>query len=352
VRPGRLPAVAWVQSVAYVLRLARRLARLRPDLVHTNTLKAALYGGMAARIAGIPCVWHVRDRIASDYLPSSAVHLVRVAARTLPTAVIANSDATLQTLAMSTDLRNGLVSHAMNSDTLKRVRFSAVIPSPVLVPPAKPEPSLSSSAGFRVAMVGRLAPWKGQSIFLQAFARAFPNGEEAAVLVGSALFAEDEYERQLRDLVCDLCIEERVEFRGFRSAVFEELNSVDALVHASIIPEPFGQVILEGMAAGLPVLAVGAGGPAEILVEGETGLFYPAGDVDALASLLRRVADDVVLRSRLGANAREAVVKYSPERVAEQIVDVYERVLQRPIPKQSGVAGVDEIVVANESGRR
>jgi glycosyltransferase involved in cell wall biosynthesis len=77
-------------------------------------------------------------------------------------------------------------------------------------------------------------------------------------------------------------------------------------------------------------------------------LLYPSGDVDALASLLRRLADDVELRSRLGAQAREAVGMYSPERVAEQIVDVYERVLQRPISKQSGVGGVDEVGVARK----
>ena len=81
--------------------------------------------------------------------------------------------------------------------------------------------------------------------------------------------------------------------------------------------------------AGLPALAVTAGGPAEILVKGETGLLYPSGDDEALASLLRRLADDVELHSSLGTQARDDVVMYSPERVAEQIVDVYERVLQR-----------------------
>jgi glycosyltransferase involved in cell wall biosynthesis len=171
---------------------------------------------------------------------------------------------------------------------------------------------------------------------LQAFAKAFPDGDEVAVLVGSALFGEDGYERQLRELVRSLGIAERVEFRGFRSDVFEELSCVDALVHASIIPEPFGQVILDGMAAGLPVVAARAGGPMEILTDGKTGLLYPPGDVDALASLLRRLADDVELRSRLGAQARKVVVMYSPERVAEQIVDVYEQVLRRGISKHNG----------------
>src|SRR4051812_31738049 len=62
-----LPALA-----SYVRRLRKRLKELEPDLVHTNTLKAALYGGLAAKLAGIPVVWHIRDRIADDYLPASA----------------------------------------------------------------------------------------------------------------------------------------------------------------------------------------------------------------------------------------------------------------------------------------
>ena len=345
VRPGKLPVVAWVQSASYVFRLARRLAQLHPDLVHTNTLKAALYGGTAARLAGIPCVWHVRDRIAPDYLPSSAVRLVCLGARVLPSAIIANSLATLQTLAASGGLRTAVTAGATNPETSIRRPVMAVIPSPVLPPRAPSQPSSRSTAAFRVAMVGRLAPWKGQGIFLQAFAKAFPDGDEVAVLVGSALFGEDEYECHLHELVRDLGIEERVDFRGFRSDVFKELSRVDALIHASIIPEPFGQVILEGMAAGLPVLAVRAGGPAEILVEGETGLLYPSGDVGALAGLLRQLGDDVELRSRLGAQAREAVTVYSPERVAEQIVDVYERVLRRAIPRQSGISRIDDDVV-------
>ncbi len=68
-RPGRLSPAAVVGSALYTVRLARRLRSLRPDLVHTNSLKAGVYGGLAARAVGIPQVWHVRDRIAADYLP-------------------------------------------------------------------------------------------------------------------------------------------------------------------------------------------------------------------------------------------------------------------------------------------
>ncbi|OWY61204.1 hypothetical protein B7486_65020, partial [cyanobacterium TDX16] len=72
------------RTFRHVGRLRRRLRTLHPDVVHTNSLKAALYGGVAGRLAGIPVVWHVRDRIAPDYLPRPAVLLVRVLAAVLP----------------------------------------------------------------------------------------------------------------------------------------------------------------------------------------------------------------------------------------------------------------------------
>ena len=100
---GRL-SVLGADSVAsglHSLRLARRMRQLKPDLVHTNSLKAALYGGAAARLARVPVVWHVRDRIADDYLGSRGTALVRAAARRLPSAVIANSDTTLASLGVA-----------------------------------------------------------------------------------------------------------------------------------------------------------------------------------------------------------------------------------------------------------
>ncbi len=327
VRPARLPVVACAQSAFYVFRLAARMARLRPDLVHTNTLKAAIYGGAAARIVHVPCVWHVRDRIAGDYLPTAAVTIVRVASTLLPDEIIVNSRATLETLPTSVCSRVQVIYDAVPAVASNRIGISALTPSSLIPSRSQRTSSSRANATFRVAMVGRLALWKGQDVFLRAFAKAFPAGEQVAVLIGAALFGENDYERQLHELVRDLGIEDRVEFRGFRIDVFDELAQVDALVHASVIPEPFGQVVVEGMAAGLAVVAAMAGGPAEILVQGETGLLYPPGDVDALASLLRRLAADPELRSQLGNRARAAVAIYSPERVADQILDVYRHVL-------------------------
>ncbi len=94
---GAGPAAALAVAPA-TRRLARRLRELRPDLVHTNSLKANLYGGVAARLAGVPVVWHQHDRLAADYLPARTASVPRRMADRVPDAVIACSRIALATL--------------------------------------------------------------------------------------------------------------------------------------------------------------------------------------------------------------------------------------------------------------
>lgn len=312
VRPGGAAPAATLHTLAYIARLALRLRALRPDIVHTNSLKAGVYGSLAARLAGTPVVWHVRDRIAEDYLPPAAVRLVRTLVGHLADGVIANSTATLQTL--PAEVRDGP---------------SWVIPASVEAPPdlraAQPRPAGAGVVTF--GMLGRIAPWKGQDLFLRAFAAAFPDGTERAVIVGAAMFGEQAYERELRALTERLGIAQRVELRGFREDVWPELSRMDVLVHASVVPEPFGAVVLEGMAAGLAVIAADEGGPASVIENGATGLLFASRKVDSLSAAMRSLREDPSRRARLGASARLAVADYHPDVLARRLEDVYERVL-------------------------
>src|SRR5690606_8961308 len=86
----------------YVFRLRRFIKKRRPDLVHTNSLKADIIGGVAGRMARVPVLWHVRARIADDYLPHTVLKAFRLACRVLPAAAIANSRATFETLQLPT----------------------------------------------------------------------------------------------------------------------------------------------------------------------------------------------------------------------------------------------------------
>ena len=304
---GAASPLAALHTLAYIARLTRRLRALKPDVVHTNSLKSGVYGSIAAKAAGVPLVWHVRDRIADDYIPRAAVHLVRALIRHLADGVVANSTATLETLPPAV-----------------RGPLNWVIPGSVELSPYPP-PTPSGPARF--GMLGRIAPWKGQDLFLRAFATAFPDGGERAVLVGSAMFGEERYERDLHALAASLGIAERVEFRGFREDVWAELASLDVLVHASVIPEPFGTVVLEGMAAGLAVIAADEGGPASVIADGQTGRLFRSRDLDSLCAAMRALSEDPSERERLAGAARDAVSDYHPAAVAARLEQVYSGVL-------------------------
>jgi glycosyltransferase involved in cell wall biosynthesis len=241
-------------------------------------------------------------------LPPSAVLLVRVASRLLPAAVVANSQATL--------------------DTLPGIRSASVLYNPVVPDAVEPVHMRRRRDGpTTIGMVGRLTPWKGQDVFLDAFAQAFRGTSVRAHLVGSALFGEDEYAASLQRQAERLGIAEQVEFRGFREDVWAELQRLDVLVHCSVRPEPFGQVVLEGMAADVPVIAAAAGGPAELITDGVDGLLTTPGDAAQLATAMRRLVDEPELRANLAAAARERSREFTPERTAARLLDVYRQVV-------------------------
>lgn len=301
---------ASAQTLAYVARLTRRLHRLKPDLVHANSLKSGLYGGLAARASARPLLWHLRDRVAEDYLPAPAVHMMRLAIRSLADGVVANSPSTLETVARS-----------------RRQRVHCVIPDSV--EPSPCEHAGGGEEGVTFGMLGRIAPWKGQDLFVRAFAAAFPAGPERAVIVGTPLFGEEGFERELRQLIDRLGLSRRIELRGFREDIWAQLAGIDVLVHASVIPEPFGQVVLEGMAAGLPVLAPDEGGPAAIIADGSTGRLFSSRDEASLARGMSELASDPQERRRLGAAALAAVADYHPDAIAQRLQDAYEQMLAR-----------------------
>jgi glycosyltransferase involved in cell wall biosynthesis len=310
VRSGRSLVPAAIDTLGYTLRLARRLRRLRPDIVHTNSLKSGVYGSLAARLVGARTVWHLRDRLERDYMPVLAILLVRTATRHLADVVVSNSAVTRRTLGRDTR--------------------AVVIPSVVeLGSPPLESHRRPAECALAVGMVGRLAPWKGQDVFLRAFAEAFPTGSQRAIIVGASLFGETEaqYADSLHRLAVDLGIAERVEFRGHRDDVAQELRAMDILVHASTIPEPFGQVLIEGMSARLPVVATQGGGPEEIITPGVDGLLYPRGNAAALAEILVELDTKPQLRAQLGTAGARRAEAFSPAVVATQLMAAYELVL-------------------------
>ncbi len=296
------------QVFTYVLRLAGFIRRQRIDLVHTNSLKADILGGFAARLTRTPVLWHVRDRIDHDYLPARVVQLFRWLCRWLPTFVVANSQATLDTLELS--------------------GTNAAVVHDGFPGGAVPDAGNSTTAPV-IGLVGRITEWKGQHIFIEAAAAVHQRYPEVRFqIIGSAMFGEDAYEARIRAMVRELGLQDCVEFTGFRADVQELIGRLTVLVHASTTGEPFGQVVIEGMAAGKPVVATRGGGVPEIVVDGTTGWLVPMGEAQPIADALLRLLSDPAAAAAMGQAGRERVSDaFTIQHTARKVEAIYRKLL-------------------------
>jgi len=159
-----------------------------------------------------------------------------------------------------------------------------------------------------IANVGRIVPWKGQDVFLRAFASIVRSHPEArAVVVGSPGENQrgQEFEAELHRLATELGLNERVIFTGHRNDVDDIMAASDVVVHSSSQPEPLGRVVMEAIALRKPVIATGAGGVPEMVRDGRTGSLVPPGDAESMAGALDSVLRDPVRASQMAVRARE-----------------------------------------------
>jgi len=301
-------------SAGPVFSVWRGLMRVGADLVHTNSLKCHLLGGLAARLTRRPLVWHVRDILTKQ----EGSDLLNRAATTLKPRIIAISSAVAQQFASLpvpvTVIRNGVPVN----------KFS----------PGPPDPQLQAEIGLApqdevLCIVGRLTPWKGHMTLLEALARAAPRHSHLKLMiVGEVAFWENSYERELKDRADELGIADRVVWTGFREDVSELLRLCDIFVLPSV-DEPFGRVLVEAMATGKPVIGTNSGGVPEIIVEGQTGLMVPAQDPAALAEAIEQMLSDPLQAEQMGqAGLQRARKLFDANRVAEQVQQVYRELLR------------------------
>lgn len=311
-----ITAVRGAVGVApFVRRLARRLREIDADVVHSTSLKADLVAVPAARRARVPLVWHVHDRIASDYLPGPVARLVRSLARWGPQRVVANSRAT--------------------AATLPGARALTIVPpglAPEQIAPA-PRPAPARPV---VGIIGRISPTKGQLEFVRAAGRVSARHPDVTFrIIGAPMFGQESYEGEVRREVERLGLTDRVELRGFSEEPARELDEMSVAVHASPVPEPYGQVVAEAMARGVPVIATEAGGVPEIVTGGpeSVGWLVPPGDVDALAAAMDTALsdpDEGERRGRAGWDRARSALGIGPS--ADTLVGVWREAagLRRP----------------------
>lgn len=281
-----------IERVLQTAMLAREF-----DVVYANTAKALVIAGPASFLARRRLVFHLHDIVSDSHFSTMNRFALIRSANAFADAVIANSEATQQAFLSA----GGSVEHLSvvpNGFKLTETRSSEND-----LQDLRKHLGLSEPA-WTVLMAGRLTPWKGQHVLLKAL-REVP--EAHAIFLGDALFTDEDrqYARELRETAAEPSLAGRVHFVGFRKDTTTFFDLADVIVHASVIAEPFGRVIVEGMLAAKPVIATRAGGAAEILTHEQTGLFVTPNDAKELASALRRLHADRTLAHHLATTACE-----------------------------------------------
>jgi glycosyltransferase involved in cell wall biosynthesis len=159
-----------------------------------------------------------------------------------------------------------------------------------------------------VAVVGRLVPWKGQELFLRAMRRVVDAMPEAqGLIVGDVESFSRDFGDRLRALRAELGLDAAVHLLGHLADPSPVYASIDLLAHTSVTPEPFGLVMIEAMASGLPVVTPVEGGGPEIIVDGVTGHLFAPGDPDALAAAILDLLSHPDRARTMGVAGRERV---------------------------------------------
>jgi glycosyltransferase involved in cell wall biosynthesis len=181
-----------------------------------------------------------------------------------------------------------------------------------------------------------LVPRKGQKIVLEAMPALLAGGLDVqCLLLGDAPDYTDSagvasaYANELRVLARQPLLRDRVTLLPHRDDIRAVLAASDGVVVPSLA-EPFGIVILEAFASGVPVVASSVAGPLELIEDGETGILVSPGQPHALADGIRRLSTDVELRDHVSTKAREQVKTYFSEDVfTARVRAIYSSVLRR-----------------------
>ncbi len=272
--------------LATVVRLARLFRRRRPDLILNWSAKTQLYGSPAAVLAGMAdrVLWWQQGIPEDNWLD-------RVATR-LP--------------AIAIGCYSGAAAAAQARLSPQRRTFVVAAGASVPPPPSGAAPIELPDDVPVVGLVGRLQPWKGQDRMLNAHALLNERGHRIHLMIvgGDAYGLSAEYADSLSPLAARLGLNGDVTMTGQVPDAGPYIERMDILVNASD-PEPFGIVLLEGMARGVAVVAVDSGGPAEFITDGQTGVLARSGEPGDLADTLERLLTAPELRESVARAGRD-----------------------------------------------
>jgi len=304
-------------SVAGIRELVKMLRTTRAELVHTHGGTAGFYGRLAARrVRGVKTVhtYHGIHYLHQQNFKKRLLH--RAIDRFLlrwTNEIICVAESDLQLALVAGLARNGHVNVVYNGIDLGPFDRALGMRST----------HEADDAGFCAGTVGRLHEQKGYFVLLQA-ARAV---HAVAPDVHFRIIGEGPQEEELRKKAAALGLGDTVKFLGARNDVPEQLLSFDVFVLSSLW-EGLPYVLMEAMAAGLPVVATDVDGVKEMITDGQEGRIVPSRDPQALAAAMLELRRDPALRHAMAKNGMATVKqKFSLDAMIEKTLTVYARAM-------------------------
>lgn len=305
-------AILALRIVGSALRLVLTQTVRRSDVLVANTTRASVFVALASMALRKPFVVHIRDLIEPEGVGGAATALMRRLVLPRASAVIANSHASL----------------AVVAPHVKSTCIQKVVPSPAGLSVVSADDLSVPLHVARIGMVARLDPWKGQELLIEAFADAFPDGDEKLILFGGPSFGHNDFPLRLAALATHREVGARVELVGHVTDANAAISSLDICVQCSVRAEPLGQNVLQYLAGGKPTIVSNEGGPSEWVKNGVNGLTFSPRDRASLAEQLRRLGGSHALRSRLARRAIATPRLLSDNEVGAEIYEVVRRVAE------------------------
>ena len=295
------------------------------QIVHAHTPRSCMVARIVGTLARVPVVYHIHSPTLHDSTRSWANRVNAWIERLSLTGVA-------QMIAVSESLAQHMCSRGYNPNLISIVPNG--VPRRDELPPRQPP-----ADKWVLGTVALFRPRKGIEVLIDALSTLRGYGYDVS-LRAVGVFESAAYEASIRAQVAKLRLDDVVHWTGFTQDVDAELTKMDLLVLPSLFGEGLPMVILEAMAAGVPVVATRVEGAPEVLRDGQYGVIAAPGCANDLARSIRRVIRGEVSWSELRTNAHTRQSElFSDHSMAAGVAAAYRRVLTK-VGKRCGKAAM------------
>ncbi|OFW63566.1 MAG: hypothetical protein A2Z35_02070 [Actinobacteria bacterium RBG_19FT_COMBO_36_27] len=287
------------------------------NIVHSSTLTIA-EGAIAAKITGIPHIWHIHGKYAADYsfLP---IRMVYSFIEDFSERIVAVSNSVKEFISKYTSekekidvIYNGIDFERFNSENLYKTSLFTDYP-------CLKEKKI-------VSLIGRVYAVKGIDIYVDSAIKVLEKRNDVVFLIIGPI-GDQELLNMMKKKIDNHNMSDKIIFTGFRDNIPSALNDIDLVVCASY-SEGFPYIVLESMASSKPVISTKCGGPEEVVLDGETGYLVNTGDADELSKAILSMVDDEKKMITMGQAGKEYILnKFSANNYAKKFENIYANII-------------------------